>query len=391
MAGRGCIISNTILRESAQSNVNVLRGTPGAVLFSAIRARLFHKTIRRRAFRLGLVLLNVALVGAVVVIVVFNPSQSAGSPQPLSAAAGVQAATHPVDQLASVNIAATVAAMTNMSEAPVVNGQALAAKIQSESGIYNSASTAVAKPQVVKSAFTSNKDIQTYIVKTGDTFDTLAATFGVSSNSIRWSNGLSYYSPLVAGKSLLIPPVDGIVYTVKSGDTPQSLAQTYAASQDLIIADNDAELHGLTVGERIIIPGGTMPTPTYGGYGYYNFTNTAGTYNMYQMWNCTWWVAYRWAMTGRPIMPLLGNAAYWYGNAQRLGLATGTTPRQYAAAVTSFYGFGHVVFVESVNADGGINTSEMNVSGLNTYYPRDPTVTRRTVSAAEAANYRYVY
>lgn len=360
-------------------------------MFTRIKARFTRKTIRRRAFSIGLVLLNVVLVGSVVSVVVFNPGKSGGAFQPTASAAGAQSAAQPVDQLASVDIAATVATMTNIGESPVVNGQALAAQVQSQSGIYNSASTAVAKPQVVKSAFTSNKDIQTYVVQPGDTYDSLAAKFGVSSNSIRWSNGLSYYSPLVAGKTLLIPPVEGIVYTVKSGDTPQSLAQTYAASQDLIIADNDAELHGLTVGERIIIPGGTLPTPTYGGYGYYNFTNTAGTYNMYQMWNCTWWVAYRWAQTGRPIMPLLGNASQWYYNAQRLGMATGTTPRQYAAAVTSFYGYGHVVFVESVNADGSINTSEMNESGLNTYYPRDPTVTRRTVSAAEAANYRYVY
>ena len=352
---------------------------------------MFRKSLKRRALRASLALLNVVLLVAVIGIVVFNPTKSGSTGQLAAATMGTQPVSQPVDQLASVNIAATVANMTDIVEAPVVNGQALAAKVQSESGILNASSTTTAKPQVVRSAFTSNKDIQTYVVQPNDTISSLAAKFGISSNSIRWSNGLAFYDSLTVGKALLIPPVEGIVYTVKSGDTPQSLAQTYAANAGLIIADNDAELKGLTPGERIIIPGGTQPTPSYGGYGFYSFTNTAGTYNMYQMWNCTWWVAYRWAQTGRAIMPLLGNASAWYYNAQRLGMAVGTTPKQYAAAVTSFYGFGHVVFVESVDADGSINTSEMNISGLNTYYPRDPTVTRRTVSAAEAANYRYVY
>ena len=90
-------------------------------------------------------------------------------------------------------------------------------------------------------------------------------------------------------------------------------------------------------------------------------------------------------------MPLLGNASQWYYNAQRLGMATGRTPKQYAAAVTSTYGFGHVVFVESVNADGSVNISEMNVNGENTWYPVRYDPTYSTVSAAQAAQYLYVY
>jgi surface antigen len=237
----------------------------------------------------------------------------------------------------------------------------------------------------------SNKDVKIYVVQPGDTINTLAVKFGVSTNSIRWSNGLSFFASLTVGKSLVIPPVDGVVYTVKSGDTPQSLAQAYAASEALIVADNDAELHGLAPGERIIIPGGTMPQPSYApSYGG-SYANTAGNYEMYATWNCTWWVAYRWAQTGRPIMPLLGNASQWYYAAQRLGMATGRTPRQYAAAVTSTYGYGHVVFIEGVNADGSVNISEMNVNGENTWYPVRYDPTYSTVSAATAAGYLYIY
>jgi len=358
-------------------------------LLQRLRMRLLKKTLRRRAVRIGLVLFNVALLGVIVGVVVLNPVQATGSTSSLATENSAQAATAPVDQVAAVDIAATVANMTHMMEAPEVNGQALAEKVQSQSGVI-SQGAAVAKSQVVGSAFVSNKDIKTYVTQSGDTVDSVASKFGVSANSIRWSNSLSYYADLSVGKALLIPPVDGIVYTVKKGDTAQSLAQAYATSQDLIVADNDAELKGLVPGEQIIIPGGTMPEPSYASYSGY-FAGAAGTYNMYAKWNCTWWVAYRWAQTGRPTMPLLGNASQWYYNAQRLGMSTGRTPRTHAAAVTSTYGYGHVVFVEGVNPDGSINISEMNVNGENTWYPVRYDPTYSTVSAAQAAQYLYIY
>lgn len=327
--------------------------------------------------------LNVAILAGVISFVFINSHGSSVAPTLMNATAEV----NPLDRPTSVDIAASVANLANLPEAPVVNGQALAEKVQQSSSALVSGSTVAVKAQVVKSAYASNKDITVYTVQPGDTVSSLAIKFGVSSSSIKWSNGLSGDS-LPVGKTLYIPPVDGIVYTVKSSDTPESLAQTYAANKDLIIAYNDAELKGLSVGERIILPGATMPTPTYGGYaGFYSyFANIAGNYNMYDRNNCTWWVAYRWAQVGHPIMPLLGNASQWYYNAQRAGLGVGHTPQQYAAAVTSFAGYGHVVFIEGINSDGSVNISEMNVDGRATSQ-----VWRTTESAATAATWSYIY
>lgn len=388
-------ISNAIARGETRPRFLLFRLFSMGSLGKRLKARLLRKSLRRRAVRAGLVAFNAGLLVVIVSVVIFNPVHTNSVSQPLAAQGNAEAAAAPVDHIASVDIAAAVANMTHMMEAPEVNGQALADKVQSQSGVI-SQGMAVAKAQVVGSAFVSNKDIKTYVVQPGDTLSSLASKFSISTSSIRWSNSLSYYANPRIGQTLLIPPIDGIVYTVKAGDTAQSLAQAYAASQDLIVADNDAELGGLTPGERIIIPGGTMPGPAYTpSYGY--GAGAVGSYNMYAQWNCTWWVAYRWAQTGRPNMPLLGNASQWWWNAKADGLSVSAgpgaanVPRPYAAAVTSTYGYGHVVFVEGVNADGSINISEMNVNGENTWYPVRYDPTYSTVSASVAAHYLYIY
>lgn len=343
----------------------------------------------------GLLIANIVVLGIILVFVIQSSKPNSNvKPNTLASNTSSTVSINPVDQVSAADIAQTVAAVANLPETPFVNGQVISQKVTSMYTLGGDAgSTVLSKPQVVTTTFKSNQDIKTYLVQAGDTVATLAAKFNVTSDSIRWSNNI-YGNTLTTGASLLIPPVNGIVYSVKVGDTPVSLAQAYASSENLIIAYNDAELSGIHIGERIIIPGGTMPTATYYGFGY--ASGALGSYDLYQKWNCTWWVAFRWSQTGRPTMPLLGNAAQWYSTAKADGLAAseGTynnTPKVHAAAETSTRGYGHVVFVEGINADGSVNISEMNISGLNTWYPRDPTITYSTVPAATAAGFLYIY
>ena len=79
--------------------------------------------------------------------------------------------------------------------------------------------------------------------------------------------------------------------------------------------------------------------------------------NGYVPGNCTWYVKNR-----RPdIGNYWGDAGYsWIANARAAGYSTGATPRAGAIGVTP----GHVVYVESVNADGTANISEMNWGAL---------------------------
>ena len=75
---------------------------------------------------------------------------------------------------------------------------------------------------------------------------------------------------------------------------------------------------------------------------------------------CTWYVA------NRRCIPWFGNAWEWYGNAQASGFPVGSQARVGAVAVWDqrMSGYGHVAYVESVQADG-FTVSEMNYNGWN--------------------------
>lgn len=104
---------------------------------------------------------------------------------------------------------------------------------------------------------------------------------------------------------------------------------------------------------------------------------------------CTYYVYNRFAQLGAPIStPVLGNATEWSANAARAGYSVSSTPRAGTAFVFhpgrgSGSIYGHVGFVERVNADGSIFVSEMNVLGENV-------ISTRTISASVAAQADYI-
>lgn len=306
----------------------------------------------------------------------------------MHSAAASQIATNPLDQVSSADIALTVSRMSGLPESIAVKNQSESQDVQLAAA--PTTNSIVSKPQVPASTFKSNKDIQTYVVQAGESVSSIASKFSVTSDSIRWSNGLSGDS-VAAGTKLTIPPVglSGIVYTVKSGDTIDSIASKYQADKNQLIAANDAEIAGLHVGEQIIIPNGIQPvsrsyTSSYAASGFAWGTSAIYGYNGYDYGYCTWWVAQRRAQVGMALPSNLGNASWWPRTAAAAGLGEGSTPKLYAAAVTSTRGEGHVVFVEAVNGDGSIVISEMNHLG---WAVKDT----MTISAAQAASYIYIY
>jgi len=286
----------------------------------------------------------------------------------------------PLDQLSAADIAVEVSDMVNLPETTAVVNQA--ETVNAQLSITPAENLVTAKPQIVATALKTRQDIQQYIVQPGDTLASVAAKFNVTSNSILWSNNLTSTS-LKVGTKLVIPPISGIVYTVKAGNTAQSLAQTYDASASQITAFNDAEITGLTTGEQIVIPNGAQPVAAPSGYGIYGGIASYG-FNGYDFGYCTYWVAARRAQVGEPLPNNLGNASSWAYLARSFGLSVGNTPQQYAAVVLSTVGEGHVGFVESVNADGSANISEMNVSGWDR-------VDYKTIPATAVDNYSYIY
>lgn len=377
----GDCISTTV-----STRLNVARGSRKSGSIARLQSQLKRKSIRRRVLRISFVTCNVLLLSAVLLVVSHNRVSGEGTL--LSHAVSNEATTNPLDQVSSADIAVTVSRMSGLVESTAIKNQSESDDVQLTTA--TTTNNVVAKPQVSATSFKSNKDITVYTSQAGETISSIASKFSVTSDSIRWSNGLTGET-IAAGTKLTIPPMglSGIVYTVKAGDTIDSIASKYNADKTQLIAANDAELAGIVLGEQIIIPNGQQPVQRY------TSSYTAGSgfawggaaiygYNGYDYGYCTWWVAQRRAAVGNPVPANLGNASSWPYYAVRAGLATGNTPRLYAAAVTSMRGEGHVVFVEAVNDDGSIVISEMNHLG---WAVKDT----MTIPADQAASYRYIY
>lgn len=353
-----------------------------------VARRSFRRTMkksRKRLIRYGLLAANVSLLVGVVVFVASSPSTGQVGKQNALALASREAAANPLDELSSADIAAHVANLTNLDEARSVATNA--DSVNAQLSISPADDKVIAKTQVVATATKSYRDIKDYTVQPGETITSIAEKFGITSNSIRWSNSLTG-NTIDAGKVIVIPPVNGLVYTVKAGDTPDSLAIKFNSSKQAIIEFNDAEVAGLTVGRRIMIPDGVQPvtrTALVGsGFAWGGYAAIYGG-NGYDYGYCTWWAATRRAQIGRPVPSNLGNASTWKILAQRAGIAVGSEPQAGAVIWTpprDYYG--HVGFVESVDAEGNVHVSEMNVVGWGR-------VSQKVLTPAQAAGYSYIY
>lgn len=304
-----------------------------------------------------------------------SPADSAASDQPS------------VDEIVATNVAAGIAARANLPVASNIADQSVSLTILSQ--LAQSNTNTITKPQIVELS-AGNRTLKQYTVKAGETVESIAAQEGVTVDTIKWANGLSG-SAVEAGKVLTVLPVDGVHYTVKAGDTVESIAAKYGIAAQSITTYNDLELTGLVNGTKIILPGGVMPTnerPDYqapraaarvfsgnlysGAYRYAGGFAGGGVYNIYRntksttpgntnAWgNCTWYAWERRYEMGRPIPGgAMGNAAQWNSSFAAMGYRVDSVP-QVGAIFQNGGGYGHVGIVESINADGSIEVSEMN-------------------------------
>ena len=102
-------------------------------------------------------------------------------------------------------------------------------------------------------------EIETYVAVSGDTFSTIAEQFGISLNTLLWSNNLSVRSVLKPGAELSILPTSGVAHKVSSGDTLNSIANKYDAEpEDILNFNRLASADDLVAGEQLIVPGGEV-------------------------------------------------------------------------------------------------------------------------------------
>lgn len=298
-----------------------------------------------------------------------------------------------VDEVASVNVAATVAQTADYLVASNVTERADTVDVKT--ALAQTDADYLSKPQFVDQG--SRPAVAKYKVQPGETASSVAAAFGLTPQTIKWANNLTGET-LSAGQELLIPAVNGIVYTVKAGDTPDSLAAKYKSDRNSIVAFNDAELGGLQPGQLVVIPGGDLPTNerpgavrpstssggSVGGFAFGSGPIFGG--NGYAYGYCTWHAANRRAAVGRPIPNNWGNATTWDEGARAMGLRVDQVPEVGAILQTDggWGGYGHVAFVEQVNPDGGWVISEMNYVGWGK-------VSSRSFTAGEARNYDFIH
>ena len=244
------------------------------------------------------------------------------------------------------------------------------------------------KAQVVTA--NSPRDITSYAVKDGDTLSTLSQKFSLTTDTIKWANGITDENSIKPGDQLTILPVNGVLVTASGGDDVGALANKYQSSAGLIDSFNGLEGKAPAAGEKIVIPDGVVPaeapvaqTAVAAAAPVQSFSTNSlalpslrggGSFsNGYSLGYCTWYVASRRSVPGG-----WGNAINWYGAAQASGYATGSVPRVGAIA---WERMNHVAYVESVNGDS-VTVSEMNFNGG---WNR---VSRRTTSAS---HFLYIY
>lgn len=103
-------------------------------------------------------------------------------------------------------------------------------------------------------------ELESYIVKTGDTPSQIAERFNLKLLTLLWANKLTSRSYIRPGDKLTIPPIDGVIHKVQKNDTVAKIAKKYSAKAQDVIAWN--KLGGsavLSVGETLVVPGGKVP------------------------------------------------------------------------------------------------------------------------------------
>jgi len=249
----------------------------------------------------------------------------------------------------------------------------------------------LAKP-VLSEARTSgdkvNNDIRKYIVKDGDTLSTIANSFGLTTDTLRWANNIEDPDSVKPGTKILIPPTIGVLYTAQAGDTLESIVASFGGSVAMIVAQNDLYGEDIKAGMKIMIPDGVGPEaaePEPEPEPQYNApkprtrvaTYSGSSYNSFPYGWCTYYVA------SRRNVSWSGNAGEWYWNAQSAGQSVGRVPAPGAIMVTGESGWGHVAYVESVSG-GSFTVSEMNYAGWGV-------VSRRTITTGQVPLYGFIY
>ena len=127
-------------------------------------------------------------------------------------------------------------------------------------------------------------EVITYVIQTGDTIFDIALQYGLSPETIVWSNREAINDApwlIQPGLQLYILPVDGVYHTVRAGETVAAIAETYEVEPESIYNEWNPLEEGEQPrsGDLLVVPGGQWeevswepppryPAPGPSGYSY---------------------------------------------------------------------------------------------------------------------------
>ena len=299
-----------------------------------------------------------------------------------------------VDQLSAASAVTQLAEMANLPVAGDLREATTTLYIKKQ--LAQNDTEVITKPQIVQPTTSTERGITDYVVKSGDTMESIAAQFGISAQTLKWANN-STSDAAQEGAILTVPRTDGVVYTVKDGDTVASLADKYKVDTERIVLYNDlASDESLVAGKRLVLPSGELPETERPGYvAPRTYSDNSGNIlsssygyarvfsgNRYALGNCTWYAYERRAAMGRPVGSLWGNATNWAVSARAAGFTVNGTPAP-GAVFQYGGGYGHVGIVDSVDGEY-LYVTDMNYAGYNV-------ITSRKIPLSSTGHYTYIH
>lgn len=267
--------------------------------------------------------------------------------------------------------------------------------------------TAKPKPVVNKKP-SSQSTTGVHVVEAGESVSLIAQNYNISVSKLMQLNGLTSYlifpgqelkvsgngrttSTTSTSTSTNTSASTGSTYTVQPGDYLYKVAQMYDVTIEDIKNWNNLSSNVLYVNQKLIVKGSAVQqkpatsTPVVAPAAPTSYSPVFNHSNLYDYGQCTWYVFNKRAAMGKGISTYWWHAFNWANGARKDGYTVNRIPEVGAIAQTTQGAYGHVAFVERVNADGTILVSETN------YLTPAGVVGYRTLTKAQMAAYEFIH
>ena len=123
----------------------------------------------------------------------------------------------------------------------------------------------VARSAPVTSVRKDPPGLQVHAVQAGETLLSIAASYGVTPQTLAYNNGIKDTAQLRPGQMLVVPPIDAAIYQVRDGESLAGIAGRFGADPATVRTVNSVafEPADVVAGRILLIP---MPDGLYPGF-----------------------------------------------------------------------------------------------------------------------------